>query len=56
MLGADRDVAIAITFLPINSHFTFMRKVVSSKQVDIFKNLKYPSVWFHQQHVQCYSK
>ena len=56
MLGADVDVTIATTFLLISSHFTFMRKRVSRKQVDIFKNLNYLSVWFHQQHVQCYSK
>lgn len=55
MVSADIDVTIAATFLPISSHFTFMTKIVSRKQVDIFKNLNYLSVWFHQ-HVQCYSK
>ena len=56
MLSADRNIARATAFLPIGSHFTFMRKVVSRKQVDISQNLNYLSVWLRQQHVQCYSK
>lgn len=56
IVGADLDVVIATTFLLISSQFTFMIKIVSRKQVDIFKTLNYLSVWFYQQHVQCYSK
>lgn len=52
----DRNIVTAQTFAPTNSHFTFMRKVVLRKQADILKNLNYLSVWFHQQHGQCYSK
>lgn len=55
MLSANRDSTLATTFLPIGSHFTFMRKVVSRKQVDISKNLNHLSVWLHKQHAQCYS-